>query len=90
MASHKEAQEWQALRIDLPEALRKVGAGTRVGEVEVTCAIYLDDSHTEQTALSALGALSKYGDRWSKQWPVPKFKMLCINVPTPPGQWILV
>ena len=29
---------------DLPDALRKVGAGTVVGEVEITCATFLDDS----------------------------------------------
>jgi hypothetical protein len=76
---------------DLPDALRKVGAGTVVGEVEITCATFLDDSVVptlaETAARAALEALGDYGHRWSQQWSTPKFKMLCVNVRDPPPQW---
>lgn len=76
---------------DLPDALRKVGAGTVVGEVEITCATFLDDSVvptlSEPAARAALRALGDYGLRWSQQWSTPKFKMMCVNVTDPPLQW---
>ena len=76
---------------DLPEELRVAGAGVKIGEQDLTCAIYLDDSmipsQTEAVARRALITLEKYGDQWSQQWSIPKFKMLCLNVPNAPGQW---
>ena len=76
---------------DLPEELRAAGAGVKIGEQDLTCAIYLDDSmipsQTETVARKALITLEKYGDQWSQQWSIPKFKMLCLNVPNAPGQW---
>ena len=47
-ASPKEAQEvanfFAFFNSDLPEDLRSAGAGTSVGDVDSTCATYLDDS----------------------------------------------
>ena len=76
---------------DLPEELRVAGAGVKIGEQDLTCAIYLDDSmipsQTEAVARKVLTTLEKYGDQWSQQWSITKFKMLCLNVPNAPGQW---
>ncbi len=58
-----------------------------VGEVEITCVTFLDDSAitmlSEPLARAALGALKDYGFRWSQQWSIPKFKKLCVNVSDP-------
>ena len=77
---------------DLPGELRKVGAGTTIGEVDLTCAIFLDDSMipalTEQVTRRTLRTLEDYGDRWSQQWAPAKSKVLCINAVNPPAQWL--
>jgi hypothetical protein len=76
---------------DLPAALREAGAGTLIGDVEFTCATYLDDtmtpSSTECAARRVITTLEQYEDRWSQKWSAPKFKMLCLNVRNPPTQW---
>jgi hypothetical protein len=76
---------------DLPEELRSVGAGTSVGDVDITCATYLDDSlvptHTEGVVREVLQTLEAYGDRWSQQWSTAKFTVMCVNVTNPPAQW---
>jgi hypothetical protein len=43
-------------------------------------------SQTEAVARKVPITLEKYGDKWSQQWSVPKFKML-FNVPNAHGQW---
>ena len=77
---------------DLPEELRNVGAGTVIGRTELTCSIYLDDSmipsHSEDVMRRTLLCLEEYGDRWSQHWSTTKFKMLCMNVSSPPEQWL--
>ena len=76
---------------DLPDELRAVGAGTTIGEVDLTCAIFLDDSMipalSVEVTRGTLKTLENYGDRWSQQWAPPKCKVLCINVDNPPPQW---
>ena len=76
---------------DLPGELRHAGAGTTIGEVDLTCAIFLDDSMipalTEQVTRGTLRTLEDYGDRWSQQWAPAKCKVLCINAVNPPAQW---
>ena len=77
---------------DLPDALRSVGAGTVIGEVDLTCAIFLDDSMipalSVQIARDILKTLEDYGDRWSQQWAPGKCKVLCINTTEAPVQWL--
>ena len=77
---------------DLPEDLRSAGAGISVGDVDITCATYLDDSmvptHSEGVVRDVLGTLEAYGDRWSQQWSTTKFIVLCVNVTNPPAQWL--
>ena len=74
---------------DLPEALRKAGAGTQIGEVDLTCATFLDDSMipalTQEITQRTLSTLEEYGDRWSQQWAPSKSKVLCLNVSNPPS-----
>jgi hypothetical protein len=76
---------------DLPEDLRSAGAGTSVGDVDITCATYLDDSlvptHTEGVVREVLH-LEAYGDRWSQQWSTAKFTVMCVNVTNPPAHWL--
>ena len=76
---------------DLPDALRGAGAGAKIGEVNLTCAIFLDDSMIPTTTVAAtretLATLANYGDRWSQQWAPAKCKVLCLNAPDPPAQW---
>jgi len=76
---------------DLPDALRGAGAGAMIGDVTLTCAIFLDDSMiptpTVEATRGALATLEDYGDRWSQQWAPTKCKVLCLNVPNPPAQW---
>ena len=77
---------------DLPEELRKVGAGTRIGEVDLTCITFLDDSMipsaSQDITRGILTTLVNYGDRWSQQWAPAKSKVLCLNVSSPPAQWL--
>jgi len=76
---------------DLPDVLRGAGAGAMVGEVNVTCAIYLDDSMIPTTTVEAtrktLATVEDYGDRWPQQWAPAKCKVLCLNALDPPAQW---
>ena len=75
---------------DLPGELRTAGAGTSVGEVDLTCATYLDDSlipaQTEEVVREVLTTLENYGTRWSQQWSPTKFIIFCLNVRKPPAQ----
>ena len=77
---------------DVPSMLRNVGAGTAIGEVDITCAIFMDDSmipaHSIETMREVLRAMENYGDQWSQQWAPAKFKVLCLNVSNPPAQWL--
>jgi hypothetical protein len=77
---------------DVPDMLRNVGAGTAIGEVDITCAIFMDDSmipaHTVETTRKVLQAMANYGDQWSQQWAPAKSKVLCLNVSNPPAQWL--
>ena len=71
---------------DLPEDLRSAGAGISVGDVDITCATYLDSmvpTHSEGVVRDVLGTLEAYGDRWSQQWSTTKFIVLCFNVTNP-------
>ncbi len=72
--------------------LRNVGAGTSIGEVDLTCTIFLDDSMipalTDQVTRKTLKALEDYGARWSQQWAPEKSKVSCINAANPLTQWL--
>jgi hypothetical protein len=67
------------------------GAGVMIGEVNLTCAIYLDDSMiptpTVEATRGTLATLEDYGKCWSQQWAPAKCKVLCLNVLDPPAQW---
>jgi len=76
---------------DLPDQLKAAGAGAKVGEVSLTCTTYLDDSmipHENHEAVSnTLDTLLEYGNKWSQEWAISKFRVFCVNAPHPPAQW---
>ena len=76
---------------DLPDELRAEGLGTSLFGVFICMTIFLDDHliplrHPSQV-LRALAILHDYGRRWSVEWSLPKFKVLCVNVRSPPAHW---
>ena len=76
---------------DLPEELRAAGAGVIFHSFMLVCLVYLDDwavfLRTEKALRNALDTMSKYGDRWSMSWSLPKLGVMCINVKKPPTEW---
>ena len=68
---------------DLPAELKSSGAGMKVFEIFLVCAIFLDDKMIpvmtkdgEATVIKVLDTLVRYGKKWSMTWAIPKLKVL--------------
>ena len=69
---------------DIPDELRRCGAGVMLGNVEIMCLSFLDDYMTptieDKVINRVLETLRKYGEKWDVTWAPSKFNVLNFNV----------